>query len=166
MKKVTIESIAKWSITPILLVVVIIVIHNFREKNQIEQKALEEQREKEKQDEYASMLSDNYIYMDINNVYHASVDCIEYLGFREKILLYSLQYIEKDSICDWLEFARTHQLCTLCFSLQMVKDLNSRENVFVPWAQQFRETDDELYRDADEEFYNRTMYGVADEYND
>lgn len=39
MKKETIESIIKWSITPILLVILIIVVHNSKEKNQIEEKS-------------------------------------------------------------------------------------------------------------------------------
>lgn len=120
---------------------------------------MEERYENEKQEEYASMLSDKYIYMDINNVYHTTDRCIKDIGFRKKVLLYSLQYIEKDSIHNWFEFARTHQLCTQCFPLQMISDLTSGSNVVVPWSQQFRETDDELYRDADEEFYNRTWHG-------
>lgn len=158
MKKETIVSIVKWSVTPILLIAVLLVIHHSKVKNRIEQRALEEKREKRELDEYASMLSDKYIYLDINEVYHTKVDCIDDLGFRENILLYSLQYIEKDSILDWLEFARTHQLCTQCFSLRMINDLNSRKNAYIPWAQQFRETDDELYRDADEEYYNKTLH--------
>lgn len=165
MKKETIESIIKWSITPILLVILIIVVHNSKEKNQIEQKEMEERYESKKQEEYTSRLSDKYIYMDMNKVYHTTMKCIDDLRFRKDFMLYSLQYIEKDSIHNWFEFARTHQLCTQCFPLQMVNDLGSGANVFVPWSQQFRETDDELYRDADEEFYNRSRHCVANGYN-
>lgn len=125
-----------------------------------------------KQAKTERILHDEYVYKDINGVYHMDEHCrmlrkYHYDKEEEEVYEnYSAEYMQRSIIKSWRGFAATHQLCSRCFSPERIRQLDSiNENNVTPYLRgrdraksplelQYQETTDELYRDADEEYYN------------
>lgn len=117
-----------------------------------------------------NILNDSFVYLDIHGVYHIKHDCYRLNDIyytcddEEKRGNYSSQYISRSTITDWHDFAATHQLCSECFTPNLIQQLDSVLNkpkgwgVVSPYIQKDIETEDEHYRDADEEYYNTIGY--------
>ena len=167
----TLKTIGWWVIALSIISLAIWGMHscNKRQKEKQEAKwALEEKKYKDK------LLFDEFVYKDINGVYHITNDCGLLNDIyctsdeEEKRGNYSSQYISRRPIKDWHKFAAKHQLCSECFTPELIRQLDSvRENNIAPYLRdqgrtksplelQYQETADELYRDADEEYYNVT----------
>lgn len=84
-----------------------------------------------KQTKLERILHGKYVYEDINGVYHIDEHCRMlrkyYYDEEEKEIYenYSSQYFPRSIIKSWDGFSCTHQLCTKCFSPELIKKLDS-----------------------------------------
>jgi len=94
----------------------------------------ESQRIAQEKEYLQKLLTDKYIYKDINGVFHITNACgmlndIYYTcDDEEKRGNYSSQYISRDSVKNWHNFAATHQLCSECFTPELIRQLDSVRN--------------------------------------
>jgi len=171
MNKETIKTIGWWVFALSIIALIAWGGHSCSKQQKAIRDAERAQRE---YDELQKLLSDKFLYQDINGVYHLTHDCgmlndIYWTSDEdEKRGNYSSQYISRDSITDWYQFAATHQLCSECFTPELIRLLDSvktgniapymrrKGRLSSPLEKQHLETEDELYRDADEEYYNVT----------
>lgn len=167
----TLKTIGWWIIALSIISLAIWGMHRCSKQQSEKREAGRILAEKEYKDK---LLSDQYVYKDINGVYHITNDCgmlndIYWTSDEEeKRGNYSSQYINRSTIKDWHKFAAKHQLCSECFTPELINQLDSirvnniapylrgRERSASPLELQYQETADELYRDADEEYYNIT----------
>jgi len=160
----TLKNIVGWCVAPLIVILSILGGKSCVNKQNAEREA---KRIAEEQEYIQHLLSDKYIYKDINGVYHIANEC----GMLNDIYWtsddegrrgnYSSQYISRDSVKNWLDFAATHQLCSECFTPDLIRQLDSvcyyrKGRLSNPYWQREVETEDERYRDADEEYYNIT----------
>ena len=81
------------------------------------------------------VLNGEYVYEDINGVYHIDENCRMLRKYHydpeenEVYENYSSQYFPRSIIKSWDGFACTHQLCTKCFSPELIKQLDSVRTV-------------------------------------
>lgn len=84
-----------------------------------------------KQAKLERVLNGEYVYEDINGVYHIDEHCRMLRKYHydpdenEVYENYSSQYYPRNIITSWEGFASTHQLCTKCFSPELIKQLDS-----------------------------------------
>lgn len=99
-----------------------------------------------KQAKLERVLNGEYVYEDINGVYHIDEHCRMLRKYHydpeenEVYENYSSQYYPRSIIKSWDGFACTHQLCTKCFSPVIILQLDSIRI--------------EYNGDEDEEYYN------------
>ena len=169
MKK-NIKTIFQYSIVPIIIIGIIFGWRACKTHDKKEQIQKEIQTRQQLQQYKQKLCLQPFLYLDKNGVYHLDSECrnlhLRYMRRhrRENDEItedidksYSAAYISKDSIHDWFDFAATHQLCSECFSPQLIHTIDSiQTNQYSTNALQLQylETDDERYRDADEEYYN------------
>ena len=176
--KEKIKTILQYSIIPIIIIGI---IFGWRacKKHEEKERATKIERETQKENERKqALLIQPFLFLDKNGVYHIDDKCKNlHLKYRRRQWReedeitedidksYSAAYIPKDSIKSWYGFAATHQLCSECFSPQLISQLDSIQRINcneIPnlYLQKDIETEDERYRDADEEYYNQ-----QDEFN-
>ena len=127
MQKETIGVIRNWCIALLLLAIAIVGIRGccvYKDRK----------REEKKQAKIEKILNDKFLYLDNNGVYHADVDCgmlIDYHFDANDNRIqgnYSSQYILRSDISgwrytDWYSFAADNQLCSECFSPEIIRIL-------------------------------------------
>ena len=128
MTKDTLKTIGWWVLIISIISLCVFGIRSCEHNEDSKREAKRVQKEKEKLQE---ILSDRYFYMERNGVYHIDTDCrmlkrYHYDAEDNKVYdNYSSSYISRDSIGNWHEFAATHQLCSKCFSPELVEQLDS-----------------------------------------
>lgn len=148
--KLKIKTIISYSIVPIIIIVCVVGCKECDKRDKREREKLRIDAENEYRNKICNY---PFLLLDKNDVYHVDQDCenlhLKYVrkNWRDDNYItedidksYSVSYISKDSICDWYSFASTHQLCTRCFSLEILQVLDSINM--------------DKHRDADEEYYN------------
>lgn len=127
MQKETIGVIRNWCIALLVLAIAIVGIRGccvYKDRK----------REEKKQAKIEKILNDKFLYFDNNGVYHADVDCgmlIDYHFDANDNMIqgnYSSQYILRSDISgwrytDWYSFAADNQLCSECFSPEIIRIL-------------------------------------------
>lgn len=127
MQKETIGVIKKWCVALLVLAIAIIGVRGccvYKDRK----------REKKKQARIEKILNDKFLYLDNNGVYHADVDCSMLLDYHFDVNdntiqgNYSSQYILRSDISgweytDWYTFASDNQLCSECFSPEIIRVL-------------------------------------------
>ncbi len=125
MQKETIYVIKKWLIALLVLAIAIVGVRRccvYKDRKRAEKK----------QAKLEKILNDKFLYLDNNGVYHADVDCSMLLDYHfdasDNMVQgnYSSQYILRSSIgsyqyADWYTFAAKKQLCSECFSPEIIE---------------------------------------------
>lgn len=159
--KSKIKTILECSIIPVIIIVCIVGCRACDKRHEKERDRLGIAAKNEHRNK---MCNYPFLLLDKNMVYHIDPNCnnlnLRYIHIHytddnyitEDIdKSYSAAYVSKDSIYDWYLFASTHQLCTRCFSLEMLQIFDS---VYM-----------DKYRDEDEEYYNlRYNDGLTDRF--
>ena len=89
------------------------------------------QESNKKQAKLERILNGGYVYEDINGVYHIDERCRMLRKYHydqddnEVYENYSFKYYPRSIIKSWDDFASSHQLCTKCFSPELIKQLDS-----------------------------------------
>lgn len=143
MNKDTLKTIGWWVAAITIIALCVWGVRSCECHEDVKREAKRVQKENEKLQE---ILSDKYLYMDRNGVYHIDHDCRmltrhHYDSEDNRIYdSYSSSYVSRDSIKNWYNFAATHQLCSKCFSPAIIRQLDSIRL--------------EYNIDEDEEYYN------------
>lgn len=114
-----------WWVFSVSIIVLIIFWYRSCESREDKKQA---EKEYVKQEQ---VLHDQYLYRDINGVYHIYHNCRmltrhHYDSEDNRIYdSYSSSYVSRNSIKNWYDFAATHQLCSKCFSPAIIRQLDS-----------------------------------------
>ena len=122
--------------------------------NQIRKEAVEEVNQHREYVRYLKEEVDSgYIYVDLNGVYHYANDCyiLRYRG-EDNAAPYSYKHFKKSLVEDWEQFFESEQICAKCFKTPYINQLKKTSNEL---DYMMRNQHNELYRDADEEYYNQ-----------
>ena len=128
MAKEALKTIGWWIFAMSIIALCVWGIRSCEYHQDASKEAKRVQREREK---FKELLSDKYLYMDKNGVYHIDCDCrmlkrYHYDSEDNRVYdNYSSSYTSRDSISNWQEFAATHQLCSKCFSPKIIHQLDS-----------------------------------------
>lgn len=170
--KEKIKTLLQYSIVPIIIIGIILGWRACKKHDEKEHAAKIERKKQKENERKQALLVQPFLFFDKNGVYHIDDECKNlHLKYRRRHWRdedevtedidksYSAAYIPKNSIKNWYDFAAAHQLCSECFSPQLIHQLDSIKRISGgrltnPYWQMNIETDDERYRDADEEYYN------------
>jgi hypothetical protein len=102
--------------------------------------------------EFVKKTDNEYLYVDINGVYHFSNTCSILKSRAEHCEVYSYSHVEFASVHDWKDFFESEQICAKCFQPKYVIKLRDKETLLKHI--QSKEDLLECFRDIDEEYYN------------
>lgn len=134
MQKETRGVIKKWCIALLVFAIAIVGLYGYCVyKNR--------KSEEKKLAKLEKILNDKFLYLDNNGVYHADVDCSMLMDYHfdtnDNIIQgnYFSQYIIRSTISgylytDWYAFAAKEQLCSECFSPEVI-ELLQYGNLFI-----------------------------------
>lgn len=133
----TLKTIGIWCAFIGIIALAVFGIRSCQKQNKAERDAKRAQLDYEYQQ---GLLNDEYVYQDINGIYHIT----RYCNMLNDVYLekgddeddevvykrgnYSSQYINRSTIKDWHQFAATHQLCSECFTPELIRKLDSVRN--------------------------------------
>ena len=108
-----------WLFIAFGIIVFIMVKCSDKEKEEKDEKRI--QREERKRLVADSILNNEFMYIDLNNVYHLEYDCWSQSEHN------ALKRVDKTAISNWHDFAKENFLCVHCFDEEKVEELHNRK---------------------------------------
>lgn len=121
MSRDTLKTVGWWILALSVIALVAYGVHSCNKREETNKKQAKLER----------ILHGEYVYEDVNGVYHIDEHCRmlrkHFYDAEENEVYenYSSEYMPRSIITSWRGFASTHQLCTKCFSPGLVHQLDS-----------------------------------------